>query len=134
MTESLQALERKRTAVLEKIAALGDLRPGSLTTTQGKCGKVECCCKQPGHPGHGPHWRITYKADGKTRTESLYEDAAIKKAEREIDEFRRFQQLSREFVDLSGKICRARSVEAAGPEEKKLQKRSNRKSPRKSRG
>ena len=127
MTESLHVLERKRTAVLEKIAALGDLRPGSLTTTQGKCGKAECCCKQPDHPGHGPHWRITYKANGRTRTESLYEDAAIKKAEREIDEFRRFQQLSREFVDLSAQICRARPLEAAGPTEKKRQKPSNRK-------
>lgn len=127
MTESLQVLERKRSAVLEKIAALGDLRPGSLTTTRGKCGKAECCCKQPDHPGHGPHWRITYKAEGKTRTESLYEQTAIKKAEREIDEFRRFQQLSREFVDLSTQMCRARGVETVGPEEKKRRKSSGRK-------
>jgi len=127
MSESLQVLERKRAAVLEKITALGDLRPGSLTTTQGKCGKAECCCKQPDHPGHGPHWRITYKAEGKTRTESLYEQAAIKKAEREIDEFRRFQQLSREFVDLSAQICRGRPMEATGPREKKRRKPSGRK-------
>jgi hypothetical protein len=127
MTESLQVLERKRSAVLEEIAALGDLRPGSLTTTRGKCGKPECCCKQPDHPGHGPHWRITYKADGRTRTESLYEQAAIKKAEREIDEFRRFQQLSRKFVDLSTQICRARGVQTGGPEEKKRRKPSGRK-------
>ena len=127
MTESLHVLERKRTEVLEKIAALGDLRPGSLTTTQGKCGKAECCCKQPDHPGHGPHWRITYKADGKTRTESLYEQEAIEKAEREIAQFRRFQELSREFVELSTRICRARPTEEAGPEEKKRRKRSGRK-------
>ena len=127
MTESLQVLERKRAAVLEKIASLGDLRPGSLTTTQGKCGKADCCCKQPDHPGHGPHWRITYKVEGKTRSEGLYEQAAIRKAEREIEEFRRFQQLSREFVDLSTRICKARSVEAQGPEEKKRQTRSSRK-------
>jgi hypothetical protein len=127
MTESLPALERKRAAILEKIAALGDLRPGSLTTTQGKCGKSECCCKQPDHPGHGPNWRITFKADGKTRTESLYEEAAIQKAEKEIQEFRRFQQLSREFVDLSTQICRARGVEVRGPQEKKRRKPSSRK-------
>ena len=113
MSESLQALERKRAEILEKIASLGDLRPGSLTTTQGKCGKAECCCKQPDHPGHGPHWRITYKVEGKTRSESLYEEAAITKAEREIDEFRRFQQLSREFVDLSTRICRVRPAESS---------------------
>ena len=127
MSESLKALERKRAEVLQQIASVGDLRPGSLTTTQGKCGKAECCCKQPDHPGHGPHWRITYKVEGKTKSESLYEEAAIKKAEREIDEFRRFQQLSREFVDLSTRVCRARPTEAAEPQEKKRPTRSSKK-------
>jgi hypothetical protein len=124
MSESLSVLERKRAYVLEQIAALGDLRPGSLTTTQGKCGKTECCCREPGHPGHGPHWRITFKVEGKSRSEGLYEEAAIKKAEREIEEFRRFQQLSREFVDLSTRICRARPLETQEPQEKKRQTRS----------
>jgi hypothetical protein len=125
MSESLLALERKRADVLEKIAALGDLRPGSLTTTQGKCGKAECCCRRPGHPGHGPHWRITYKVEGKTKSEGLYEEAAIRKTEREIDEFRRFQELSREFVDLSTRICRARPIEGEGTQEKKRRMRSS---------
>lgn len=124
MNESLPVLERKRKVVLEKIASLGDLRPGSLTTTQGKCGKAECCCKQPDHPGHGPHWRITYKVEGRTRSEGLYEQEAIAKAEREIAEFRRFQELSREFVDLSTRICRVRPAEKSGLEEKKRPKRS----------
>ena len=127
MSESLPVLERKRTDVLEKIAALGDLRPGCLTTTQGKCGKAECCCKQPDHPGHGPHWRITYKVEGKTKSEGLYEDAAIRKAEREIDEFRRFQQLSREFVEISTQICQQRPAEAQRLQEKKPQTRSKKK-------
>jgi len=127
MSESLQALERKRAEVLQKIASLGDLRPGSLTTTQGKCGKAECCCRQPNHPGHGPHWRITYKVEGKTKSESLYEEAAIQKAEREIDEFRRYQQLSREFVELSTRICRARPTVTTDAQEKKRPKQSSRK-------
>ena len=127
MTESLHRLERKRAEVLGEIAALGDLRPGSLTTTQGKCGKPHCCCKEPEHPGHGPHWRITYKAEGRTRTESLYDAAAIEKTEQEIAEFRRFQQLSREFVEANTRICQLRAVEPADAQEKKPQKRFKRK-------
>jgi hypothetical protein len=50
------------------------------------------------HPGHNPHWRITYKADGGTRTKSLHEAAAIKKAERDDRRVRRFQQFEPEFV------------------------------------
>ena len=127
MTESLHSLERRRIEILEKVAALGDLRPGSLTTTQGKCGKSQCCCKEPDHPGHGPHWRVTYKADGRTRTESLSDPADIGKTGREIAEFRKFQRLSREFVEVNTRICRTRSAEPHGPEERKRQKRFKKK-------
>ncbi len=36
--------------------------------------------------------------------------ASVRKAEREIAEFRKFQELSRSFVDLNEKICRLRPV------------------------
>jgi hypothetical protein len=37
--------------------------------------------------------------------------AAIQKAEREVQEFRRFQQLTREFLGTNAEICRLRSLE-----------------------
>ena len=61
---------------------------------------------------HGPNPRLTYKDRGKTVTESLPTPAAQKKAEREIAEFRRFEQLIRAFIEVNAKICRARSAEA----------------------
>lgn len=122
MGESIQSLERRRNEIAQQIASLGDLRPGSVTAIRKKCGKPGCCCTGAEHPGHGPHWRLTYKTGGRSQTESLT-GSAIAKAEREIAEFRRFQELSREFVDLSTRICRVRPAEA-GPEEKKLRKRS----------
>jgi hypothetical protein len=45
-------------------------------------------------------------------TESLPTPAARKKAEREIAEFRHFEQLIRAFIEVNAHICRARSVEA----------------------
>jgi hypothetical protein len=56
--------------------------------------------------------------------------AAARKAEREVAEFRTFQQLSREFVETNAKICYLRLVEEQ-PEteqEKKRPKRSVKKS------
>lgn len=129
MTESVQALERRRAGVLQQISKLGDFRPGCITTTQGKCGKPGCCCKEPDHPGHGPHWRVTYKVDGKTRTESLSDPSEIEKVREEIAEFRKFRQLSRKFVEVNTKICQSRAVESTGPEEKKRPKRSKQKLP-----
>jgi hypothetical protein len=126
MGESINGMERRRRAVAEEISGLGDLRPGSVTAIHKKCGKAGCCCTGAEHPGHGPHWRLTYKSGGRSLSESLT-GPAIAKAEREIAEFRRFQELSREFVDLSARICRARPVESGRHEEKKRRKPSSKK-------
>jgi hypothetical protein len=69
---------------------------------------------------------MTYKLDGKTISEALPTPAAVRKAEREINEFRKYEQLSRSFVETNAKICQCRPVEEAEPsaQEKKRQKRS----------
>jgi hypothetical protein len=93
---------------LHQISELGDFRPGSITATQGRCANPRCRCHQPGEAGHGPTLRLTYKARGKTVSESFSSPEAQGKAEREIAEFRKYQQLSRAFVELTEKICRQR--------------------------
>lgn len=124
MPNAIHDLELRRADIVQKIAALGDLRPGSITTTQGKCGKPTCHCVEADHPGHGPHWRLTYKSDGRTRTQSLPSARERQKVEAEVAEFRRFQQLNRQFVEVNTAICQLRSVESVAPEEKKRPKRS----------
>ena len=130
MPHSLAELEQRREAIAAQIARLGDLRPGSVTSTSGRCGKPDCHCHQPGQASHGPNFRLTYKVKGKSVSESLPTPTAIHKAEREVAEFRRFQQLSREFVQTNTAICRARPVEPEPQteQEKKRPKRSARKS------
>ncbi len=130
MPHSLAELEQRRETLAAHIAHLGDLRPGSVTSTSGRCGKPDCHCHQPGQPGHGPNFRLTYKVKGKSISESLPTPAAIHKAEREVAEFRKFRQLSREFVRTNAEICRARPVEAEPQteQEKKRPRRSTRKS------
>ena len=126
MPHSTADLEQRREAIVEQIAQLGDLRPGSVTSTSGRCGKSECRCHQFGQPGHGPNFRLTYKVSGKSVSESLPTPASIHKAQKEVAEFRKFQQLSREFVQTNTEICRWRSVEAEpqAEQEKKRPKRS----------
>jgi hypothetical protein len=82
-----------------------------FSNTSGRCGKPKCHCHQPGQPVHGPNPRLTCKVQGKTITESLPTPAAQKKAEREIAEFRRSEDLIREFVAINAKICQVRSAE-----------------------
>jgi len=128
MPQSLNDLEKRRTELAAEIAALGDFRPGSITTTTGRCGNPNCHCHQPGQSAHGPHYRLTYKVDGRTVTESFPTPAAQRKAEREVAEFRRYQELSRAFVETNETICRARPVEdTLSAQEKKRRKSSSKK-------
>jgi hypothetical protein len=122
--ESLQDLESRRADIIKQFAHLGDLRSGSISSTAGRCGKSNCHCHQPGQPVHGPNLRLTYKVQGKTVTESLPSPASQKKVEGEIAEFRRFEQLIRDFIEVNAQICRARPLEAQQtPSQEKKQRR-----------
>ena len=129
MLPSLHDLEEQKRGLVRAISELGDLRSGSITGLVRRCGKSTCHCARPEDPGHGPNLRLTYKAQGKTITEALPSPVAVRKAEHEIAEFRKFQELSRTFVQVNDQICRLRPVEESfTPEEKRRPRRSNRKS------
>ena len=129
MPESLAALEQQRSSILTQILELGDFRSGSITAISGRCGKPNCHCHQPNHPGHGPNFRLTRKIDGKTVSESFSSAVELRKAQREVEAFHRFRQLSQELLDVNEKICRARPLaDTLSPEEKKRRKPSSRRS------
>ena len=126
MVETLPQLEKQRGQVVREIAGLGDFRRGSITSITAPCGKPHCLCHQPGHPGHGPNFRLTRKVQGKTVSETFSSPAALRKVQREVAEFHQFQALSQTLVEVNEKICQLRPVEEEEPseQEKKRRKRS----------
>jgi hypothetical protein len=110
LPESLATLEQQRTRILTQILELGDFRCGSITAINGRCGKPNCHCHQPNQPGHGPNFRLTRKLKGKTVSESFSSAAELRKAQREVDAFHRFRQLSQQLLEVNEKICQARPV------------------------
>src|SRR5450631_1269251 len=131
--KSLESLAQRRVQITDQIAALADLRCGSITSTTGRCGKPNCRCHQSKAPGHGPNLRLTYKLRGKTVTESLPKPATFRKAEREIEEFRKYQALHKEFLEVNAQICQMRPTEPnrQSAQEKKHWNPSSKKSPAK---
>ena len=129
MPESLAALEQQRSRILTQFLELGDFRSGSITAINGRCGKLNCHCRQPDQPGHGPNFRLTRKMNGKTVSESFSSAAELRKTQCEVEAFHRFRQLSRELLAVNERICRARpAADALLPEGKKRRKPSARKS------
>jgi hypothetical protein len=128
MPESLADLESERAKLLEQFLSLSDLRPGSITASRRRCGKPTCHCARPNDPGHHPQFRLSRKVEGKTVNESFTTPAALRKAQREVAEFQRWQQLSQQLVSINQKICALRPVEQERggwtPQEKKRLLRS----------
>src|SRR5271166_6478312 len=66
MTEpSLPELEAVRERLYAQLTEVGDFRRGSVSENYRSCGKPNCACAQPDHPGHGPRFLWTRTARGR---------------------------------------------------------------------
>jgi hypothetical protein len=110
--EPIEALEARRESTLREIAALGDMRKGSITEAFRACGKSACVCHGRGHPGHGPYYAFTTKVGGKTSTVQLRAGSRLDKFQREVETYRRFRVLIEELLEVNGAICDARPAES----------------------
>ena len=108
--DELAELERRRAELFAELGRTGDFRPGSLNEAWRKCGKPNCACAAPGHPGHGPQWNLTRKAGGRTRTVHLRPGPELEKARREVAEYHRFRDLVGQVTEVNEAICDARPV------------------------
>ena len=61
-------LQRQIEKVKRDLAALGDLRPGSLSTQYNVCGSPGCRCKADPPVKHGPYYQVSYTRKGKSST------------------------------------------------------------------
>jgi uncharacterized protein DUF6788 len=133
----LVGLEGERARLYDDLSQVGDFRRGALSAVRRKCGKPNCACARPGHPGHGPQYNLTRWAGGKTVTVHLRAGPELEKAQREVAEWGRFKLLTGQIEQVNEAICDARpppgraAVPAPAPEgEKKGSARSSRRRPR----
>jgi len=98
-----QLLEKNRT-ILEQIGNLSPFRPGSLVENYRKCGKPTCHCAKEGALGHGPHWLLTRSVGGKT-VSKIIKTSQLESTQEQISRFRRFQELTHEYVETNVLIC-----------------------------
>lgn len=111
MSQTLTALEEKRSSILQHFLGLGDLRPGSISAAARRCGKPNCHCAQADDPGHEPQLRLIRKVKGKSVAESFATPAAFRKAQREVAEFHRLQSLNADLIAVNEQLCHLRPVE-----------------------
>lgn len=123
----LSELSRQRRNIHDQLAALGDLRPGSLTPRYRKCGKPTCHCAREGDPGHGPSWSLTWTVEGKTRTRIIPAEA-VEDTQAQIAEYRRARSLTRELFEVSTRMCDVQLEALKATQKKTSLRRSSRNS------
>lgn len=110
MNESLNRLESKRKSLYKKLEEIGDFRRGTISVNYRKCGKKNCICTKPGHPGHGPQylWNTTVK--GKSYAKNLKIGPELQKYMEEIANYKSFLKLYDELVRVNEKVCDLRPI------------------------
>jgi hypothetical protein len=131
LSSTLQDLETRKQEILLEIAGLGDMRAGSITENYRRCGKPTCHCAQPDDPRHGPYYAYTWNEFGKTRTRSLCPGPELDLLREQVENYRHFRELCREFVAVNEEICDLRTLEKdhRGWIKKKRRRSSGRSSP-----
>lgn len=128
MSKSIEDLEFLRDRLRDQLLEIGDFRPGTVYPRFRKCGKENCACAKPGHPGHGPQYLRTTAKGGKNRAQNLRMGSELEKALKEADNYQRFVRLCKELVEVNEQICELRPVKEIQDQEefdslkKKLQK------------
>ena len=118
-------LLERRDALKAQLAAIGDMRPGSLVGRYRKCGKPSCHCARADSPGHGPSWSLTRQVGRQTRTRIIPAGPAVERTQTQIAEYRRFRELMRELVEISEQLCDAQLIAEPGAPGEAAEKRGS---------
>jgi hypothetical protein len=129
---SLLELEAERDRLYAQLSAVGDFRRGSVSENYRKCGKPNCACAQPGHPGHGPRFLWTRSARGRGTVGRQLAAGEVAKVRREVGRHAEFAAICEQIAEVNEKICEARP--AAGTDPRSEPEGEKRGSARRSRG
>jgi len=136
VAKDLEELEAERRRLYEDLSQIGDFQRGTIAENYRRCGKLNCCCGEADHPGHGPQYLLMTKVEGRSRAQNLRAGAELDKTRREVENQRRFRDLVQQIVAVNERICAGRPIEysAAEIERARLKKKLPRSSRQRRRG
>jgi hypothetical protein len=106
-TKRQAQLERQIEKVKRNLAALGDLRPGSLSTQYSVCGNPNCRCKATPPKKHGPYYQISFTRKGKGSSKFVRKEdlPAVRK---QLKNYERMKLLMDRWIDLATELSNLR--------------------------
>ena len=111
MTEpSLPELEAERDRLYTQLAGVGDFRRGSVSENYRRCGKPNCACAAPDHPGHGAAVVVDPVGGRRETIGRQLAAAEVEKVRRELARHAEFAATVEQIAEVNEKICEARPV------------------------
>jgi hypothetical protein len=102
---SRRKLEQRINHIKSQLAALGPMRPGSLSRQYNVCGKPACRCKDPKAPRrHGPYYQLNYVFGGK-KTSEFVRPYNLKKVRAQLANYKRFRRLTEQWIGSALKLA-----------------------------
>ena len=100
MNARVRALEQRIERIKHKLAAIGDLRPGSVSEQYNVCGSPSCRCKANPPQRHGPYYQLSWTRNRRSKTRFVRrpELAAV---QTEIRNYKRLQGLVGQWIELA---------------------------------
>ncbi len=99
----LRQIER----VKGQLAALGDLRPGSLSTQYNVCGTPGCRCKATPPEKHGPYYQISFTRKGKSSSKFVRKED-LNTVRRELKNYEVMKTLMDRWIEMATELSNLR--------------------------
>ena len=111
-TSSIQQLEQRIQQIKAELAALGEMRPGSLSKQYNVCGNPNCRCKDPQNPQrHGPYYQLSWVHRGKSTTQFI-RSPLLPQVRAQIATYNQFRKLTDQWVNLALRLAQAKLLAA----------------------
>jgi hypothetical protein len=110
MQPTVESLEQRKQDLCQQLAGLGEFRRGTLSVNYRRCGKSNCACARPDHPGHGPQYLWNATIDGKSRAKNVALGPELEKIGQEVENYRRFQRWLEQWVEVNERLCQFRPM------------------------
>ena len=100
MQAKVRALERRIENIKQKLTALGDLRPGSLSEQYNICGNPTCRCKADPPQKHGPYYKLSWTRKRRSRTRFVGR-SELATVRIQMKSYERLRSLMDEWIELA---------------------------------
>ncbi len=110
MTEP-RALEARIAKIKAALAALGDLRPGTLSQQYNVCGTPGCRCKASPPRKHGPYYQVSFTWQGKSQSQFVRRED-VSAVRTQLRNYQRLRTLVDSWISAGRALSRVRLDQA----------------------